>query len=154
VSQTETVDLAALARDAAARLRAGGGPVRDVRVTATGGACLVQGSARDLAEVIEILLDNALKFSPGDMQVRVELAEADGRVALAVTDLGTGFAPELAREVFRPFTIADVVHHSRGTGLSLALAAAIIDAHGGSIRAQSEGAGKGARFTVEVPACR
>lgn len=61
------------------------------------------------------------------------------------------FAPELAGELLRPFTIADVRHHAGGTGLNLALASAIVKAHGGQIRAESPGVGQGATFTVELP---
>jgi len=65
---------------------------------------------------------------------------------------GQGFPPELARYLFRPFTITIPLHHSRGTGLSLALASAIIvETYGGTIQAASPGPGQGASFIVELP---
>ena len=56
----------------------------------------------------------------------------------------------MAQEIFRPFTVLDTLHHAKGTGLSLALAA-IIQAHGGSMHAASDGLDQGARFTIELP---
>jgi len=70
---------------------------------------------------------------------------------LTITDRGQGFPSELARELFRPFTITNPLHHSRGTGLSLALASAIVETYGGTIRAESPGPGQGASFIVELP---
>jgi signal transduction histidine kinase len=53
--------------------------------------------------------------------------------------------------LFQPFTIADVMHHAQGTGLSLALAQAMVEAYGGHIRAKSPGVGQGATFVVAFP---
>ena len=114
-------------------------------------ACWVRGCADDLAELVHVLLDNALKFSPGEKLVRVAVERTAGRIRVRVADRGTGFAPEMAREIFRPFTIADGMHHSAGTGLGLALASAIVAAHGGEIRGESPGAGGGATFIVDLP---
>src|SRR5690606_24305950 len=104
-----------------------------------------------LATCIEALLDNARKFSPPPARVTVTLACGDGRAALTVTDHGRGFPPALAEELFRPFTVLDTLHHAKGTGLSLALAAAIVQAHGGRARAASAGLDQGATFTLELP---
>jgi signal transduction histidine kinase len=68
-----------------------------------------------------------------------------------VIDRGQGFPPESASELFRPFTVADVTHHSQGTGLNLALAYAIVEAYGGKLWAESEGVGLGATFTAAFP---
>lgn len=113
--------------------------------------CEVDCDPDSLGEVIRILLDNGLKFSEGEKALRVEIAVEGERLRLRVADSGRGFAPDMAREIFRPFTITNVQNHSQGTGLNLALAAAIVRAHGGSIRAESGGAGCGAAFLVELP---
>jgi signal transduction histidine kinase len=113
--------------------------------------CLVRGEAEHLAQVVQILVENALKFSNADKCVQISLDTTKGHVTLVVRDHGRGFAPEMGPELLRPFTIAHVLHHSEGTGLSLALANAIITRYGGKIRAQSAGTGQGAAVIVELP---
>ena len=111
----------------------------------------VHGKARDHATVVRILAENALRFSGADQAIEVTVSADAVAVRLVVADRGRGFPPEMAGELFRPFTIADAAHHARGTGLNLALASAIVDAHGGRITAVSAGVGTGATFTVELP---
>lgn len=139
-------DLARLARDLAVE------PVgREVQVVVPEGPCLVRGAYRHLEQVVRILLDNARKFSPEAAPVVVSIQASRPIVTLTVIDQGRGFAPDRSDEFFQPFTIGDVDHHSRGTGLNLALAAAIVAAHGGQIRGESPGIGQGAKFQVELP---
>lgn len=146
-----TIDVGSLVQRIAAEISAARGPGVQIQVFAPAEPCTVCGKEDAIAEVARTLLDNAVKFSPRDKHVRVDVAIAEDVVVLAVTDRGVGLKPEMTRELFNPFTVADVAHHSSGTGLSLALSKAIVDAHGGSIRAESAGAGKGATFTVELP---
>jgi signal transduction histidine kinase len=113
--------------------------------------CFVRGENEHLARVVEILIDNALKFSEDDKHIHVSVKTETGRATLTVSDHGRGFAPEMGSELLRPFTIANVLNHSQGTGLSLALASAIVAASGGKISAASAGVGQGATFTVELP---
>ena len=114
--------------------------------------CLVRGGQAHLLQVIEILVENALKFSPDEKRVRIELCAPGPNAILSVIDSGAGFPREMGDALLKPFTIADISHYQKGTGLSLALACTIVGAYGGQIRAESEGEGKGARFTVELPA--
>jgi len=113
--------------------------------------CIIRGIAPHWTNVVQTLLDNAIKFSQPTHYIRVQLQSAGERATLTITDHGQGFPPELAREVFHPFTVTNTRNHSRGSGLSLSLASAITEAYGGTIRAESQGIGKGATFTVEVP---
>jgi signal transduction histidine kinase len=113
--------------------------------------CLIRGAMNHWTSIIHTLLDNAIKFSLSTQHIRVHLQTSAGRAVLTVTDQGQGFPPELAREVFRPFTITNTRNHSRGSGLSLSLASVITEAYGGTIHAASPGPGKGATFTVDVP---
>jgi signal transduction histidine kinase len=114
--------------------------------------CFVRGESEHLTQVAGILIDNAFKFSENDKHIHVSVKTENGQVTLTVSDHGRGFAPEMGPELLRPFTIANVMNHSQGTGLSLALASAIVAASGGKISATSAGVGKGATFTVELPA--
>jgi len=116
------------------------------------GPCHLRGDPASLRPAVEILVDNAVKFSGEKKHVTVELSETPEAVTLGVIDQGVGFLPELAKELFRPFTIADARHHSKGSGLNLALASAIVTAHGGRISAASRGPGRGAMFCIELPA--
>jgi signal transduction histidine kinase len=151
VETTETADLRAVVRLAADQVPGLTAPEVRFHFAAPAVPCWVRGEEENLVAVIRILLDNALKFSPLEKVITVEVHATTERVRLTVADRGQGFPPELAAELFRPFTVADVRHHSRGTGLNLALASAVVAAYGGQIRADSAGEGKGATFTVEFP---
>jgi len=113
--------------------------------------CLVKMSLATAETIVRILVENAFKFSGETPSVSVELRSTVERIELVVRDRGRGFPPEMGPELFRPFTVMDTLHHREGTGLNLARASAMIEAHGGRIRAESAGPGQGATFTVELP---
>jgi signal transduction histidine kinase/FixJ family two-component response regulator len=123
----------------------------EIRVEIPEEPCLVRGGATELREVAQILLDNAVRFSPEKVWIRVRCEAEKEEVRLIVEDRGIGFRPELAEEILKPFTIADSLHHRSGSALHLAKANAIVIAHGGSIRSESKGEGTGARFIVTLP---
>lgn len=113
--------------------------------------CLVRCATEDMTRVVKILLENALKFSEEEKWVRIQVGVEGEHLELTVSDHGRGFAPEMGPELLRPFTIAHVMNHSQGTGLSLALANAIVTASGGKLSAVSTGVGQGATFTARFP---
>lgn len=106
-----------------------------------------------LQQVFWNLIKNALKFTPngGSTTVRTSNPEP-GRVVIEVSDTGIGISAEALPHIFRAFEQGDVSgqHRYGGLGLGLAISQAIAEAHGGSIRAQSEGAGRGATFIVSL----
>jgi two-component system NtrC family sensor kinase len=93
------------------------------------------------------LLANAAAAAPSGGEVGLAAAASDGAVELAVADSGPGVPPELRARIFEPFFTT----RPRGTGLGLAVARQIVEAHGGRIEV-GERAGGGARFTVRLPA--
>jgi signal transduction histidine kinase len=100
------------------------------------------------------LLDNAVKYSTGECRVEVRMS-ADPKALAAtieVRDYGVGFDPEDAHRLFERFSrLGPLAHHSRGMGLGLFISKQIVDAHGGSIHAFSEGPNHGATMTVVLP---
>ncbi len=118
-------------------------------------AARVQGNADRLAQVIQNLLDNALKYTPAGGVVRVGLAGAQGRVTLSVADSGPGIPAEDLDRIFERFYQVDRARgrsaDAAGVGLGLAIVKEIVTRHGGAIRAESV-VGIGTRFVVELPA--
>ena len=113
---------------------------------------LVRAEEEHVRRIASVLLDNAAKFSREEERIRIEVTRAGRSVGCSVSDRGVGLSPSMLREVFRPFTVADISHHSRGTGLSLALAKAIVERYGGAIRADSRGEGEGTTVSFDLPA--
>jgi len=103
-----------------------------------------------LARVLQNLLVNAVRHTPADGSVRVDARRLPGGVELAVADTGEGIAPEDLERVFDPFYRADPARSGAGAGLGLALAKRIVEALGGTIRAESAPA-QGSRFAVVLP---
>jgi CheY-like chemotaxis protein len=109
--------------------------------------------AERLQQVVWNLLSNAVKFTGDNGNIRVSLAQRGSNALLVVTDTGQGIDSELLPFVFERFKQADSSTTRRvgGLGLGLALVRHIVELHGGHVTASSEGAGKGATFTVTVP---
>jgi CheY-like chemotaxis protein len=106
-----------------------------------------------LAQVFSNLLINAAKYT-GE-EGRVELAVADGQpdVTVTVRDNGIGISPEMMPKLFNLFTQAHTTleRSETGLGVGLALVRGLVNLHGGSVRARSEGAGRGSEFVVRLP---
>jgi signal transduction histidine kinase/ActR/RegA family two-component response regulator len=114
---------------------------------------LVLGDATRLQQVLWNLLSNAIKFTPAEGTVAVTLASDGGHWSISVADTGDGIAPEFLRHLFSRFRQADGTTTRRhgGLGLGLAIAQQLVELHGGTVAATSEGAGHGATFTVRLP---
>jgi PAS domain S-box-containing protein len=117
-------------------------------------AAVVLGDPERLQQAIWNLVLNAVKFSNDGGSVRIGLGVENGRVSISVEDDGVGLHPDYLPHVFDPFSQAEasLTREHGGLGLGLAIVRHIIDLHGGTIRAESEGPGKGSRFTVVLPA--
>lgn len=114
---------------------------------------LVAGDPARLQQVVWNLLSNALKFTPRDGLVSIDLARNDTNVVITVRDNGAGIRPEFITHVFERFRQADASMTRRhgGLGLGLAIVKHLVEQHGGTVRADSAGEGKGASFTIELP---
>jgi signal transduction histidine kinase len=102
-------------------------------------------------QVITALLENALRFSPRGARIEMRVGQAHDHVCLTVTDQGSGIAPDVLPQVFEAFASADIAHHTRGHGLSLAIARQIVLAHHGTIAVEST-PGLATTFSVRLPA--
>jgi two-component system, chemotaxis family, CheB/CheR fusion protein len=113
----------------------------------------VSGDPTRLQQVVTNLLANAVKFSFENGKVTVLLDRHDGHARLRVGDTGVGIEPEFLPHVFRRFAQEDgtTVRKHGGLGLGLAIVRDLVEAHGGSVRGESEGKGRGATFSVFLP---
>jgi signal transduction histidine kinase len=113
----------------------------------------VMGDATRLQQVFWNIIKNAAKFTPQGGRVRVITDNVrEGRILVQVTDTGMGIEPEMLPQIFNAFEQGHGDTHAKfgGLGLGLAISRAIVEMHGGEIRAESAGRGKGATFTVEL----
>jgi two-component system, OmpR family, sensor kinase len=110
---------------------------------------LAIGDPDAITQVLLILLDNALKFTPAGGLVTVTTSTRDGRVAIVVRDTGQGIAPEDLPHVFERFYQADDARTGSGTGLGLAIAKALVDAMRGTIAVESR-IGEGTAFVITL----
>ena len=115
------------------------------------GPVLVRGDSSRLRQVFVNLLTNALKFTESHGSVEMAVVPADGHVEIRVADSGIGISSDFLPFVFEPFRRGDLAGPVPGLGIGLAIAKRIVEMHGGSITALSEGIGKGATFIVQLP---
>ncbi|MBS1794453.1 MAG: PAS domain S-box protein [Acidobacteria bacterium] len=114
---------------------------------------VVIGDETRLRQIVWNLLSNAVKFTPEGGRVELRAACRDGRIEIAVSDTGIGIAPEFLPFVFDKFRQGDAstTRPHGGLGLGLSIVRHLVRLHDGTIGAASEGAGRGARFTVSLP---
>ena len=148
--EREPVDLTRIVSDAVADARVAA-PDRKISLDPADGT-IVMGDDHQLRQVLANLLANAREHTPAGTPVHVTLTAADGQAALAVVDEGPGLPAGEADKVFEPFYRADPsrTRDTGGAGLGLAIVAAIVEAHGGTVAAASE-PNVGATFTVRLP---
>ncbi len=116
----------------------------------------VVADAARLTQVIDNLLNNAAKFTGSGGRIRLSLAKVGEQVSLIVQDTGVGIQPELLPRVFDLFTQGErsLDRSQGGLGLGLALVKHLVESHGGTIEAHSDGPGHGSRFTILMPLMR
>ncbi|MDF2692256.1 MAG: rpfC [Labilithrix sp.] len=117
------------------------------------GAGPILGDPDRLQQIVWNLLANGVKFTPRGGTVDVSVVTRDCFVDVIVADSGQGIDPEFIAHVFERFRQADATTTRKfgGLGLGLAIVRNLVELHGGSVRVESEGRGKGATFTVSLP---
>jgi signal transduction histidine kinase/CheY-like chemotaxis protein len=115
---------------------------------------VVEGDLVRLEQVVHNLLTNALKYTPPGGRVNVRLSRRGEDAELRMEDTGVGMDPEILPRVFDLFTQADntLDRAHGGLGIGLTLVRSLVELHGGTVRAESEGRGRGSTFVVHLPA--
>ena len=146
------LDLAAVARKSVAEAEPRAAAKGIALTCDADAAILVQADKGRMFRILNILLSNAIKFTPAGGDVRVSVSHTDEAVRLEVADTGIGIAAADQQRLFDRFfrTSTVVEQHFPGTGLGLYIARAIVEAHSGSITVHSE-PGEGTSFVVELP---
>ena len=116
-------------------------------------AAIVQGDPGRLQQIVWNLVSNAIKFTPRGGMVQVTLRKVNSHVHIQVSDSGQGIAADVLPQIFQRFRQGDSSSTRRygGLGLGLAIVKNLVEMHGGSVDAASEGEGMGSLFTVRVP---
>jgi two-component system sensor histidine kinase SenX3 len=150
------LNLAEIARECVelARIRFHLGPDALAFVEKTRTEPIVLGDGDELKAAVWNLIDNAVKYSSGDVRVQVEIQEVENqRFAVRVTDQGVGISPPELKRIFRRFyrIPASVAVRTKGSGLGLFIVRSVARRHGGRAFAESAGAGHGSTFTLLLP---
>jgi signal transduction histidine kinase/ActR/RegA family two-component response regulator len=150
-----TVDLAATTRRVVSTLQTAGG-LADRRVELTLETVWVDGDPSRLEQILTNLLANAARYTAQGGRIGVRVAREGDEAVLAVEDDGRGIEPEHLDKIFDLFFQAEVTaaRTTGGLGIGLTLVQRLVALHGGSVTAESEGLGRGARFSVRLPALR
>ena len=151
--QLEPVDLYELAGRCVRGIREAG-RAQDHQLVVEGGPILVAGDPARLEQVINNLLDNALKYTSPGGEIRLTTERVGSDAVLRVRDTGEGIRSELGPRIFDLFVQEpQALDRSRGgLGLGLALVKQLVELHGGSVSVTSRGRGDGSEFAVRLPA--
>ena len=149
----ERLDVGALVRERVERFRDRADAEGKEIEIGSSVSCFATVSGPAICEILDNLVDNALKYTQRGDRVRIHLMCDAEQVGLTVEDDGIGFEPEEAEQLFDRFYRSESgqTMSGDGSGLGLAIVRTIVSAVGGTIQASSPGKGKGARFQVELP---
>jgi len=150
----ETVSLAAIIDNAVETVRAEAATKGvDIHMNVADQFLLIDGDRLRLQQIAWNLLNNAVKFTPAGGSIDIGLNREQRDAVLVVKDTGEGIDPSFLPHVFEMFRQADGSKSRRhgGMGIGLALVQQLVQLHGGTIAAESEGTNKGSRFTIRLP---
>ena len=146
----EPSELAELADRARTTFVSGGGRHR-ITIDLSPDLPRVMADRERILQVLNNLLGNAARHSPVSSPIRIEAMREGTHIEIGVSDNGRGIAPERLAQLFRKYAPEGDGRPGVGGGLGLAICKGLVEAHGGRIRAESGGPGRGARFTFTVP---
>jgi signal transduction histidine kinase/ActR/RegA family two-component response regulator len=151
--QRQQLDVRAVAAGVLATLYYAG-RTQQHRMTLDGDAVPVHADPTRLEQVITNLLDNALKYTPAGGEIVLTVGRERDQAVLTIRDTGVGITPDLLPHIFELFTQGrqGLERAAGGLGLGLALVKRLVELHGGTVQARSEGAGHGSEFIVRLPA--
>lgn len=153
----ETVSLAAIIDNAVETVRTDAAAKQiEIRVHVGDHLLLVEGDRLRLQQIAWNLLNNAVKFTPPGGNIEISLGSDSDSAVLQVKDTGQGIDQSFLPHVFEMFRQADGSNRRRhgGLGIGLALVRQLVQLHGGTISAESDGSDKGSRFTIRLPLLR
>ena len=123
---------------------------RQIKLNCTLEQAPMQGDVKLLREAIGNLLTNAIKYSPPDQPVRVDVSREAEHYCIRVSDQGIGIPAENLKRLFEPFYRADNVKNVKGMGIGLCIVKECVQLHGGEITLDSQ-LNQGTTFTVTIP---
>ncbi len=152
--KTETIDLISVIRSAIAAIMPSVEAKKiDLQSSFAPNIGKIEGDDDRLHQVFLNILSNAVKFTPDGGRIDVRVTEKDSNVEAEISDNGKGINPEFLPFVFERFSQADnsLTRQIGGLGLGLAIARHLVELHGGTVGAKSEGETRGAVFTISLP---
>lgn len=148
--ELELLDFASVVDDGVAATRPAAAAAELSMTCRASAGALVRGDRARLLQVVTNLVTNAVKFTPAGGSIDINLTVEGDQVILSVKDTGIGIEPEFHARLFERFTQSSP-RTIKGLGLGLAIVRDIVERHGGSVSAASEGRGKGAEFFIRLP---
>jgi signal transduction histidine kinase/CheY-like chemotaxis protein len=129
-----------------------GGPSADLRISISTEPLWIEADAGRLQQVLTNVVGNAMKYTPADGRIRITVGTDDGDAVVTVKDSGLGISPKLLPFIFDLYVQADrTLDHARGgLGIGLSLVRRLVELHGGTVSAASDGAGCGTTITVRL----
>lgn len=124
---------------------------KGLKLSSTIVPCSYTGDVGRLKQILQILLDNAIRHTPAGGKIAIDLSCDTTKVTLSVSDTGEGIPADHLPKIFDRFHQVDMARNKGGAGLGLAIAKYIVECHNGSISVESQ-LGSGTRFTVQLPA--
>ncbi len=146
----EQVDVVEAVRRAVEVCTASFAGARQVSVDFPSESLMVEADPIRLAQIVSNLLNNAVKYTSDDGRIWIAVTREDSQARITIRDDGLGIAPGMLEDVFSLFRQADPVRAS-GLGIGLTLARSLVELHGGTIQARSDGPGCGSEFIVCLP---
>ncbi|WP_165973687.1 hybrid sensor histidine kinase/response regulator [Paucimonas lemoignei] len=155
--QKEIVNVRSALHDAVEQIKDRANKNRhELRLSLVGEPVFVLADRARLIQIFVNLLDNAVKYTPQNGIIAVEVTPLDETVRIAVRDNGAGISPELLPRIFDLFQQSDrsLDRQTGGLGIGLSIVKGLVELHGGTLTAHSDGAGKGSEFVVEMTRVR